>query len=464
MKVTVRLLAAMAISLSTIAVWAVTGYAQLGPSVPNQISFQARVTGPGGAPVADGTYPVQFTLYTTSTGEPFSEIWTEETSVTVGGGVFTHNLGSTVGYPLNLQDVSDADSLWLEVTFDGEVLDPLTRVVSNLYSATADLLETHSGSSPSRIGIRTTSSHQLSQYGSDGGEQGRLWGPNWGELILDAAAINGTTDDVLLTSNNGDGGVLQLRKAAGLAGASLRGGSPGSGATLGLTDAVGSTTVFLDGNQTGDAAVQVPAGAISAIEEFNEPGVASTNSTTISGLTGTLLSRSITVPSAGYVLAIGSCQIGIAHTSGTTDSAAFAVSSDGSFPVGSTLKHEISGSVPSGEFYEVITVHSLFPVSAGVNTFSLLGTGTPGAYGARTRQLSLVFIPTAYGTVSAPASPGGNGDLSAADSNVKGETFEVVRLRRELDSVRSQAEETTRRLTELEAQMARNQAFAGPEN
>jgi len=57
------------------------------------------------------------------------------------------------------------------------------------------------------------SAHRISTYGLDGLEQIRLWGPSWGEILLNDDTDNNTT--VLLSATSNSGGLLQLRDATG---------------------------------------------------------------------------------------------------------------------------------------------------------------------------------------------------------------------------------------------------------
>lgn len=54
---------------------------------------------------------------------------------------------------------------------------------------------------------------RISTYGDDGQEQIRLWGPTWGELLLNDFTGNDTT--VLLSATSNSGGQLSLRDATG---------------------------------------------------------------------------------------------------------------------------------------------------------------------------------------------------------------------------------------------------------
>lgn len=443
------------------------GMAQNNTSVHHLINFQARVTDGLGAPVADGSYPAQFVIHTHSVN--VADIWTENAMVEVAGGVFTHNLGSVTALDWTFTQI--ADSMWLEVTFDGELLSPRTLLVSTATSHVAGSIEVE-GNSDNLVSLRTTK-HQLSQYGSDGGEQVRIWGPSWGELLLDAGAVDGANDDVLLSSNNGNGGLLALRKGGGGSGATLFGGGVGGGATLSLTNDVGTTTIFMDADQSADDAVELPAGSISAIEELNEPGIASVNSTATTSLplfsNTTLATQTITAPSSGYVLAIGTCQIEIGHTNGTTDSAQFWVAPGAAIPGSGSMVHMIPSSASTGAYYDIITLQAIYSVLTGAQTFNLVGSEKMGSYSVRKRQLSLVFIPTAYGTYEAPSDPGDDDELFDAVSSpdaadAKALASETQRLKEELSLVRARAAETTRRLTELEGKLAKQQSASALEN
>lgn len=57
------------------------------------------------------------------------------------------------------------------------------------------------------------SGHRISTYGSDGLEQIRLWGPSWGEIMLNDSTDNDTT--VFLSATSNAGGLMQLRDATG---------------------------------------------------------------------------------------------------------------------------------------------------------------------------------------------------------------------------------------------------------
>lgn len=425
--------------------------AQTAPSVPNLIAYQGRVTLSGGSPVADGSYPAIFEMYNNSSGG--ASLWTESASIATTGGIFSHNLGSVTALPTTLTVAND--SLWLAITFNGELLTPRTRVVGNAFSLASNSLEMDNGSGT--VALRTTpTTNQLSQFGIDGGEQIRLWGAGWGELYLDAAAVNASTDDVRLTSNNGNGGRLDLRKSGGINGVSLHGGLSGTGATLALTNDAGSTTVFLDGDQTGDVAVQIPAASVSATEQFNEPGVAANNSPDtipISGL-GILVGRIITVPAAGYVIATGSLMLRSNHALGTVNNSRFWIEDTSNFIRSLESEHFLSATLPTGGYSDCIYVQSVFSVPAGPTGFTLRWSVSSGNHEVTVPHLALTYVPTAYGTVAAPSAAN---TAQSSEHGLSAKEFDAERIQLELAEVRAQAEATTRRLAELESQMAKSQ-------
>ncbi|MFA5001134.1 MAG: hypothetical protein WC531_02805 [Candidatus Paceibacterota bacterium] len=82
-----------------------------------QINYQGKLTDATGTAVADGSYDIQFKLYTVLTGG--SAIWTEDQTVTVTNGLFSVMLGSVT----SLADTNFNQALYLgiNVEADGEM-------------------------------------------------------------------------------------------------------------------------------------------------------------------------------------------------------------------------------------------------------------------------------------------------------------------------------------------------------
>ena len=174
-----------------------------------------------------------------------------------------------------------------------------------------------------------------------------------------------------------------------------------------------SANVFIHGTPSpmgfftdlaGDPSVVLPTDSISSTETGNEPGVASLASnalTTLTGAVDTILSRSITCPTDGYCLVMATGQANMTHTNGTSSNANFGVSdTSASLPINQDVALSFSSTIPTGSFTVPVSVHGLFDVAAGSQTFYFLGNENNGAMSVNDPQLTIVFFPTAYGTVT----------------------------------------------------------------
>ncbi len=110
---------------------------------PSVISFQGFLTDSGGSPVANGSYPMQFGLYSASSGG--SPIWAESHgSVAVSNGYFAVLLGGgscTAGCPLDAADFSGAIR-YLQSSVDtgsGFVTFPRQQMAAVPYAMQADV-------------------------------------------------------------------------------------------------------------------------------------------------------------------------------------------------------------------------------------------------------------------------------------------------------------------------------------
>lgn len=184
----------------------------------------------------------------------------------------------------------------------------------------------------------------------------------------------------------------------------------------------------------GNGSVALPNDAISAAETLDEPGVASATANAfinLDGTTQTLLSRQITVPAAGFVLVIGSFEVSAAHTNGTQSSANFGVSAvAGTFPLTQSLNYLVSGAAPTGSYLSPISVHGLFQVAAGTHTFFLLGDEAFGNLSVDDLSLSLLFVPSSYGTVTPTLADGTTEEPSKDRTVESGPSNDVILLDR----------------------------------
>jgi len=209
-----------------------------------------------------------------------------------------------------------------------------------------------------------------------------------GRLTLNTTSGN-TFVDVFPDSDPGGGGFFQVTRNNSTVGVSIDGNYNGTQSPR--LSMYGTSSAYLNMNETGDQSVILPAGAISNSEILDEPGVASvtahdTSPTALAMQAGfnTLASRTISAPSQGYVLALGSAQPTINHSGGTHSQAEFGVSDiSGSFPTNQDCLLRIPAENVSAVYTFPITVHGLFQVgSAGNHTFYFLGNKATGTFTA----------------------------------------------------------------------------------
>ncbi|MCI0596313.1 MAG: hypothetical protein L0Z48_07195 [candidate division Zixibacteria bacterium] len=492
--------------LLALAVLATASLAMGQASVPNQINFQGRLADNAGNPVPDGVQNFTFRIFSVPAGGV--ALWTETIgTISTTNGLFDHQLGSATALPEAL--FQDFDELWLEIEANSEIQSPRIRLISTPYTRVANNLEVRSTAlgSPDTVAIRTVpSNHQLSTYGSDGKEQVRIWGESYGEILLhDGDATNDLT--VKLTANQTSGGELELNDTNGDLTIDLLGGisqistygsdgleqfrlwgpsygeillhdadvtndltvrltaNGSSGGELELRSDNGTLAIDLHGGLTGDASVAVPVDAVNALEMFNEPGVASIASdanTPLGGSPQNLLSRSITVPASGYVFAIGTAGVSVTHTNGVLSNGQYGVSDvSATFPANQDVEVYVNPDAPSGLYGWPLTVHGLFSVSAGTHTFYFVGDEDAGGHIANDLQLSLLYFPTAYGTVTPTLAAGAQSSsnesgrlrtvlttVDIAAEQAEAEKFNAERIARELAQVKADMEARMQKLEE----------------
>jgi hypothetical protein len=288
----------------------------------------------------------------------------------------------------------------------------------------------------------------------------------------------------------GTGGFAYVYRSTGSQGFTVDGNTGANEPRVSISGSVRSA-VF-DMADSGNDSVLLPTGAISSQECFDEPGVASNALNGGVDITSTaltiILSRTVNVPTAGYVLVLGTTQLEINHVNGTGDLYNIGVSdSSTALPANQDLFTTVIAALPTGNYQKVVSPHGLFVVPAGANTFYLLGEKTAATSDdaiAFDSQLTLVFFPTAYGTVIGTLRGGGDGpDDGTNDASdrergalvrppltaeaLAAEQIESIaanqaRLLRELDEMRRQVESLHRQLAETMAaqQAAANQAEA----
>jgi len=136
----------------------------LGVAVPahaainKQISFQGKLTNTDGTNVTDGAFSIRFRIYTDPTADAANTCsantckWEEtQASVSVSGGVFQVNLGSSTALPASVDFNTSALYLGVKVGADAEMT-PRIQLTAAPYAFNSDLLD----------GLDSTSFVQLS--------------------------------------------------------------------------------------------------------------------------------------------------------------------------------------------------------------------------------------------------------------------------------------------------------------
>jgi len=112
-------------------------------AVPGMVTYQGKLANPDGAPVDNGTYTIQFSIYDVTSGG--TALWSETQSVLITDGVYNVTLGSVTPIPTDILDYP-ALYLGMKVEDDSEMI-PRQEITSTFYAlraGTADAI-TESG-------------------------------------------------------------------------------------------------------------------------------------------------------------------------------------------------------------------------------------------------------------------------------------------------------------------------------
>jgi hypothetical protein len=283
---------------------------------------------------------------------------------------------------------------------------------------------------------------------------------------------------------SGDGGYLRLNDEAGSMIVQLDADVDGDGGHLAIRTRPGDDAFDVDGDysgtgeprveitgssrgayfhmdQTGDSSVLLPNDAVSAPEVLDEPGIAAQVTTSNVWLSeGTppeiLALRTLTPPADGYVFVIGTFRTGPAYPW----TCRYDPPCQAEFTIGLTptdfgddeeiwVAYGLDG-VQTWGFSVPAVVSEMFVVDEGIPyTFHLLGRSLVNTWIADAINLSVMYFPSAYGTVvtnqggAAGDGSGESGGVSAAEAaaeRAEGEAFHLTRLEREMAEMRARIE------------------------
>lgn len=261
---------------------------------------------------------------------------------------------------------------------------------------------------------------------------------------------------------DGEGGFFHIKGSAASGGYIQAQGADALAGAQASFRVEGTSDFGVYAGLTGTESVVLPGGSVSSFEIADEAGVASANTQSGVGLEDTpvnLLERSIIAPSNGYVLAIANAEGLMYHVNGS-ESRYICTISDTS-QTHSLVQSSVflAEALPTGSYNLPVAVSRIQAVTPGAHTFYLVcsANDVTGANntGVRGRRLDLLFVPTAYGTVTAPLkavkgqmengedyvhSSTGLTQAEADDERAESIAFNLARIQAELDAIKAQAE------------------------
>lgn len=206
---------------------------------------------------------------------------------------------------------------------------------------------------------------------------------------------------------------------------------------------------------------EVSDASLSSVDLLDEPGVANHKSavgTPLNTVPQNLLSRNIIAPAAGYVLVIATVNVSMIASQTESRSCDFGVSTQsGTFANVQRMSVRVPSSQVEGSHYQIVTMHGLFATSGGSDTFYLLGESFSDDFVVYERQLSLIYFPTAHGTVVVPATQF-EGELGSEERSHRDATSAVnfaLGARTRVDASTDTHEDQAHIITEMEVRIQR---------
>lgn len=431
-------------------------------AVPSVMNFQAILLDDQGQIVPDSTYDIVFTIHTDSVETPPDiAIWTELNTVETSGGLFNLLLGTHM--PLSAGVFAGETWLQMRLASSAEPFLPRTRIGTTPYSYRVESIDKSTGGevygtlNPDELEVgRSGVPGQLSVIQGSGIEGAAIQDYLGHGLSLTARDDAGNTYAQIRPDQDGNGGYFSLLRSEFNVGFRVDGNKTGTNnpevRILGS-----SQSIDLDLSATGSESVVLPVDAIQSSEMFDEPGVASNLSTavvTIGDTRTNLLSRTIEAPADGFILAIGTTEVESNFDSAEVE---IGLTNDATvWPASQHFKTRLMAISPIGYDLKTVTVSAIFPVVAGFEVIQLVAQHdmqfTPGQVRAYDRHLSLLYVPTNYGTVSTPTA-GESADVTdITEERLVSARANAERIEREMADMKARLLELERSMTEQESE------------
>jgi len=221
-----------------------------------------------------------------------------------------------------------------------------------------------------------------------------------GEILVEEE--NGNSYLIIQPDIDGTGGYFAILNGLGFAGFEMDGNTTNDDARIPI-EGSGSSTTFQTWN-SGDNAVSFPVDAINSTEILNESGAVNDQTSFVNaGSTPTVAaSQTLNAPADGFALVIASCQLNLNHTNGLSTLGEIGVSDIDNDLLGvNDIGVGVPSNSPTGGFFQAASCHGIFTVTEGMNEFYfLLDNNGSGTISANDVSLSIIYIPTSYGTLT----------------------------------------------------------------
>lgn len=277
--------------------------------------------------------------------------------------------------------------------------------------------------------------------------------PEGGKLDICDAAGNPV---ISAFASTGSGQMIFHTRTGSMPGIVMDGNLEGSGSAGALFTGSAGWAGF-DLRNSGHSSVFLPNDAINREEVWDEPGLANDyhpDAVPI-GIYTVIATRSIVVPTGGLILAIANGCVDIPHTPGVTSAVTFGISTSAtSIPSSCSVYVTVPGELPAAVYSYPVGACALFAtVASGTYTFYFLGLQNSGSSNFNHAQLTLLYIPTAYGEVEPVALLHPEATYEKATSfdafsiasdvaleRARAEALNKSRMERELDAMRTEIE------------------------